>query len=116
TRSTAMHEGEVLLFIVLMITSSITFYKVYFRNSEISLRRAERESQERIVLEKLEILRTAIDAGYKEEDLGRLDSRLMRLIGRERFSGIENELDDGDDLAYDLQRVIRRHRRREAEI
>ncbi|MCB1219591.1 MAG: hypothetical protein H7A35_01905 [Planctomycetales bacterium] len=111
-----MHEGEVLLFLTLILTSSITFYKVYFRNSEISLRRAERESQERIILEKLEILRSAIDAGYNEEDLGRLDSRLMRLIGRERFSGMETALEEGGDLAYDLQRVIRRHRRREAEI
>ena len=71
--------------------------------------------QERIILEKLEILRSAIDAGYKEEDLGRLDSRLMSLIGRERFSGIENELEDREDLAYDLEKVIRRHRRRSAD-
>ncbi len=110
-----MHEGEVFLFMVFMLVGSITFYKVYFRNSEIAMRRAERESQERIILEKLEILRSAIDAGYKEEDLGRLDSRLMSLIGRERFDGIEDGLDDNDELAYDLERVIRRHRRRATE-
>lgn len=110
-----MHEGEVLLFMVLMIVSSITIYKVYYRNSELALKRAERESRERIVLEKLEILRSAIDAGYNEEDLGRLDSRLMRLIGREQFDGLEEGLADREDLAYDLQRVIRRHRRRTAD-
>ncbi|MCB1217404.1 hypothetical protein KDL44_08415 [bacterium] len=111
-----MHESETLMFIVLMITSAITIYKVYYRNSEMALKKAERESRERIVLEKLEILRSAIDAGYQEQDLGRLDARLMRLIGRESLSGMDGTLEEQGDLAYDLERVIRRHRRRDAEV
>lgn len=90
----------------MMLLSSITIYKVYYRNSEIVLRRAERESRERITLEKLEILRSAIEMGYKEEDLGKLDSRLMTLIGRERFDGIEVDSEDGRELAVDLERVM----------
>ncbi|MEZ5337841.1 MAG: hypothetical protein R3F46_06205 [bacterium] len=111
-----MHESEALMFIVLMITSAITIYKVYYRNSELAMKKADRESRERIVLEKLEILRSAIDAGYQEQDLGRLDARLMRLIGRESLSGMEGTLEEQGDLAYDLERVIRRHRRRDAEV
>jgi len=111
-----MHESEVVLFLVLMLVSSITLYKVYYRNSEIALKRAERESRERITLEKLEILRSAIEMGYKEEDLGKLDARLMTLIGRERFGGIEHVAQDDPDLAMDLEKVIRRHRRRTFEM
>ena len=111
-----MHDGEVVLFMVLMLVSSITFYKVYFRNTEIALKRADRESRERITLEKLEILRSAIEMGYKEEDLGKLDARLMTLIGRERFSGIEHLEQESPGLAMDLEKVIRRHRRRSFEM
>jgi hypothetical protein len=111
-----MQEGEVVLFLVLMLVSSITLYKVYYRNSEIALQRADRESRERVTLEKLEILRSAIEMGYKEEDLGKLDSRLMTLIGRERFDGIASDYEDGRELAVDLERVIRRHKRRSFEM
>ncbi|GEM_PF-2475834 len=44
-----------------------------------------RELYERLVREKLEVVKDAIAMGYSEADLDRLDARLEELIGREQL-------------------------------
>lgn len=43
------------------------------------------EVYERLVQEKLDVLRTALAMGYGHDDLSRLDSRLERLIGKDQL-------------------------------
>lgn len=53
------------------------------------LRLADRDKAralfERLSMEKLDVLKTSIQSGYKEDELARLDERLERIIGSERL-------------------------------
>ncbi|MCH7471911.1 hypothetical protein IIA79_03055 [bacterium] len=48
----------------------------------------DRTTYERIVKEKLEVIKTALTMGYGENDLERLDARLENLIGREKLESL----------------------------
>lgn len=57
-----------------------------------SLEKAEsRKLYERIAMEKLDIIKTAISMGYKTEELAELDRRLEMLVGADKMSEL---LDD----------------------
>ena len=53
-------------------------------------REETRKLYERIVMEKLDVIKTAIAMGYSHNDLGELDSRLERLVGSEKLKSLLN--------------------------
>ncbi|MCC7479605.1 hypothetical protein IT575_14275 [bacterium] len=59
------------------------------------LRLADRDKArqlfERLTMEKLDVVKTSIQSGYKEEELTRLDERLERIIGSERLQRLLDE-------------------------
>ncbi len=87
------------------------------------LRKAERDEArklfERVVMEKLDVMKTAISMGMDKTDLEALDSRLEKLIGREKLESLINEDIEvpevtGDLLDTDLQSEIDRLQQRQA--
>jgi ABC-type multidrug transport system fused ATPase/permease subunit len=50
--------------------------------------REARQSYERIVREKLEVMKTAIAIGYSQSEMAELDRRLEQLIGADRIAGL----------------------------
>jgi hypothetical protein len=82
-------------------------------------REAARKMYERIVREKLDVMKTAITMGYQTNDLVDLDSRLEKLIGSEQLRSILSdtpavpmanaELMDSD-LLSETQKVRRSQR------
>lgn len=46
------------------------------------------ETYERLAKEKLEVIKTALAMGYKDDDLAALDARLERLVGRDKLAEI----------------------------
>ena len=49
------------------------------------------ESYERIIVERMDVIKTAIAVGFDSDQLDALDSRLEKLIGRERLQGLLDE-------------------------
>lgn len=49
-----------------------------------------RKTYERIVMEKLDVMKTAIAMGQSGDDLQELDSRLERLVGADKLQGLLN--------------------------
>ena len=76
--------------------------------------RAEaRALYERLVKEKLEVIKTAITMGYGRDDLKDLDARLEELIGKEKIDKLVEDAPtvpqvDADLLDADLQAEIDR--------
>ena len=74
-----------------------------------------RKAYERLVKEKLEVIKTAITMGYDENELERLDARLEGLIGKDKLQEIvagDVPLADSDLLDSDLDREIARERKK----
>jgi hypothetical protein len=68
---------------------------------------------ERLVKEKLEVIKTAITMGYGRDDLKDLDARLEELIGKDKIDKLVDDtptipLADADLLDADLQAEIDR--------
>ena len=59
-------------------------------NSRIKRQHDEKQRQmlERIMLEKLDIIKTAVAMGYSRNELDALDRRLEQLIGTEKLQGL----------------------------
>lgn len=84
-------------------------------------RREARKLYERIVMEKLDVMKTAVAMGFEQNDLRDLDARLERLVGSDKLQGLlsgkeaplppavmpENELPD-PDLDSEIERLQRR--------
>lgn len=51
-------------------------------------RREARQAYERLMLEKLDILKTGIAMGYSQADLRELDARLEKLIGQDKLKNL----------------------------
>ena len=49
-----------------------------------------RKTYERIVMEKLDVMKTAIAMGQSGDDLEELDARLERLVGSDKLQGLLN--------------------------
>jgi hypothetical protein len=60
------------------------------------------ETYERLAKEKLEVLKTALAMGYKDDDLAALDARLERLVGRDKLAEILRGADAGAMASADL--------------
>jgi len=80
-------------------------------------RKEARKLYERLALEKLDVLKTAVAMGYTRDELSDLDSRLEKLIGTEQMSGLLDkrtpETPDASDALRDadLQSELERLRR-----
>ncbi len=76
-------------------------------------REESRKLYERIVLEKLDVMKTAIAMGYSTEDLSDLDARLEKLVGSEKLKSLLNSEDpkppqvDDDLLQVELEEELR---------
>ena len=70
------------------------------------LKKAEREEArkvyERIVMEKLDVMKTAISMGMAKSDLDALDSRLEKLIGKEKLEKLASEDIEVPEVTADL--------------
>lgn len=81
-------------------------------------RREARKLYERVVMEKLDVMKTAVAMGFQQDDLQDLDARLERLVGTDKLQGLlvdreapvppevqaEGELHD-TDLAAEIERL-----------
>lgn len=73
-------------------------------------RREARQLYERLTLEKLDIIKTAVAVGMKKDDLGELDDKLERLIGAEQMQSLlltkePRVPSDADELRAQLTRA-----------
>ncbi|MCB1186274.1 ABC transporter ATP-binding protein [bacterium] len=92
----------------------------YFQRRE---RQEARAMYERIVREKLDVIKTAVAMGRDEDEIDMLDERLERLIGRREMSKLLGKKQpgvpeashevDSMDIDTELTRIKRRPRRRE---
>jgi len=87
-------------------------------------RREARKLFERIVMEKLDVMKTAVAMGFQQNDLQDLDARLERLVGTDKLQGLlagkevpvapavqpGSELND-TDLTNEIERLQRRQAR-----
>jgi hypothetical protein len=114
-------DGEFLGFVALMIpvmALMIPIVAILTKPLTDAGKRREREnarkSYERIALEKLEVIKTAITMGYTHQELDALDHRLEKLIGADRLKTLLNDKEPGvpqakgDLLDTDLDAEIRR--------
>jgi hypothetical protein len=65
-------------------------------------RREARQLYERLTMEKLDVIKTAVAMGMKKDDLADLDSRLERLIGEDQMKSLllqEPQVPGGNSLA-----------------
>ena len=90
---------------------------------QVAERQAARESYERIVRDKLDVIKTALAMDYERADLEALDARLEQLIGKDKLEAlVDEELDipyvDADladtDLEAEIERLQRGRARDEA--
>jgi len=84
-------------------------------------RREARKLYERIMMEKLDVMKTAVAMGFEQNDLKDLDDRLERLVGTDKLQGLlagkeapvapsvqpESELND-TDMTAEIDRLQRR--------
>ncbi len=83
-------------------------------------RDAARKSYERIVMEKLDVMKTAIAMGQSSDDLAELDARLERLVGSDKLKGLLNTkspktpLADESLLDADLLDEVERKKRKKS--
>ena len=84
-------------------------------------RREARKLYERIISEKLDVMKTALTMGYDRDDITDLDSRLERLVGSDKLIGLLEEKNppnvpkvrpDSDLMDTDLEREIERLQRK----
>lgn len=66
-----------------------------------------RKSYERLAMQKLDVIKTAVTMGYKKDEIAELDSRLEQVIGSDRLKALLNDkaaapLPDTDLMDTDL--------------
>jgi hypothetical protein len=66
---------------------------------KIAERTAARKLYERLALEKLDVLKTAVAMGYTHDELGALDRRLEQLIGKEQLQSLLSDKTPGVPVA-----------------
>jgi len=97
-----------------VVAKQLEMYKL-----QVADRKEAREAFERILKEKLEVVKTAVAMGYKQQELDALDARLEQLIGTEKLKAlldqdIEVPQTSVDLLDHDLQMEIERLQREKA--
>src|SRR5688572_7022617 len=106
-----MHDFEFFLgiFVVLLgVTFGFTSLGLITHLFLHSARRERRQSEaqrshERILLESIDVLKTAIAMGFDRTQLDELDVRLEKLIGSDKLAGL---LDNRDNVAAASQREL----------
>lgn len=71
----------------------------YAEGRKIAERTAARKLYERLALEKLDVIKTAVAMGYTHDELKALDLRLEQLIGREQLQTLLSEKTPGAPTA-----------------
>jgi hypothetical protein len=100
---------------------------IYLRMAAARERREAREIYARIAQDRMEVIRAAIEAGFEDRELARLDRRLQSLIGQKEMYKLAGESvvqvpvapleERTDDLEDEIENIIeRRKRKREREI
>ena len=85
----------VLIPIVAILTSP---YKARLKAKE---REVARKMYERIVMEKLDVMKTAVAMGFQDTELSALDKRLEQLVGADKLASLLAEKQPGAPLADD---------------
>src|SRR5687768_11854871 len=65
-----------------------TLTEPFKQRMRMAERREARKLYERMMLEKLDVLKTGIAMGYSKDEMRELDARLERLIGSEKLKGL----------------------------
>jgi hypothetical protein len=107
--------------IALMIPIVAILVKPMTERMKQAERKEARQLFERIVMEKLDVIKTAVAMGHKEDELNDLDMRLERLIGADKLAGLldmdipkvaaldpRSDLRD-TDLDAEIERLQRKH-------
>ncbi len=85
-------EGELAILLIfgtpVLLGIIITLAVVSSNRHARLLKDKQRETFERITLEKLDVIKTAVAMGYSHNELAALDNRLEKLIGRDRLEGL----------------------------
>jgi len=90
--------------------------KPYTERAKQLERREARQMYERLALEKLDVIKTAVAMGFSHNEIGHLDARLEQLIGKEQMAGLLDKkvpvdpLPDSDLMDVDLQAELDRIR------
>ena len=102
----------------------IPFWAIYWgsRNARAKYddKREARRSFERLAIEKLDVIKTAVAMGYRDEELDALDQRLEKLVGADKLGALidpqaasvpraSSELFD-TDFDKELERVRRQRK------
>lgn len=106
----------------LMIPIVAILVKPMMHRMKQAERKEARQLYERIVMEKLDVIKTAVAMGHREEELRDLDARLGQLIGVDKLAGLLDEdlptvvtiRPDAEirdtDLDVEIERLERKHR------
>ncbi|GEM_PF-1083133 len=74
---------------------AIPIVAILVRPMTLRMQQSERERArklyERIVLEKLDVIKTAVAMGHNRDELAGLDARLERLVGADKLAGLLSE-------------------------
>ncbi|MEZ5337840.1 MAG: hypothetical protein R3F46_06200 [bacterium] len=110
-----------------LMVLSIPGTMIYLRQLARTERRESREMYERIVRDRLFVIQTALEAGFDDRELARLDRRLSGLIGQQemqKLAGVQirkvpeapedRELDILEDEVEEI--IERRKRKQEREL
>ncbi|MCB1217405.1 hypothetical protein KDL44_08420 [bacterium] len=110
-----------------LMVLSIPGTMIYLRQLARTERRESREMYERIVRDRLFVIQTALEAGFDDREVARLDRRLSGLIGQQemqKLAGVQirkvpeapedRELDILEDEVEEI--IERRKRKQEREL
>jgi hypothetical protein len=85
--------------IALMIPIIAILVRPISEGRKIAERTAARKLYERLALEKLDVLKTAVAMGYTHDELRALDQRLEQLIGKEQLQALLSDKTPGVPMA-----------------
>ena len=75
----------ILIFLIPIIAILVAPYKHHLAAKE---REKARQLYERLAMEKLDVIKTAITMGFEQDDIKDLDRRLEQLVGAEKLSSL----------------------------
>jgi hypothetical protein len=112
----AMEEILAIIFIFgtpVFLAAVITGGVLLNRHLKQTHENKQRALYERVVLEKMDVIKTAVAMGYSQQELANLDRRLEQLIGAEQLQALQHgqavQLKAGPELrAVELDSELRR--------
>lgn len=117
-------EGILGIMTGMVFIVSFPFTIIYLRSMAMRERRESREMYSRIVEDRLAVIQSAIEAGFDDRELARLDRRLQSLIGQQEMLKLASQNvkqvpqapeDRGemDTLEDEVENIIERRRRKQ---